>query len=165
MCNRNFARDSLIWVRGWAWFSANEAQRPGKAIPAAINGGDLYRVCLPRGVERVDLEGIKNAVEMQDDCLLDFRHARTVLRRSDDLDLYPLPGDDPSRFYPPRVYRVPPTPPTHLSQQPTKLPSPPSDTSKVLIHIPPEPPIPRYLIEHLHNWQDKYLYPIQPNKN
>ena len=51
----------------------------------------------PPRVERVAGEGIKNAVEMRDDCLSDRRHARTILRRSDASNLSPLPGDDPSR--------------------------------------------------------------------
>ena len=53
----------------------------------------------PPRVDRVAGEGIKNAVEMRDDCLSDRRHAQTIIRRSDASDLFPLPSDDMSRFF------------------------------------------------------------------
>ena len=89
----------------WAWFSVAEAQRSDKAIPAATNGDDPSRVCPPHGVERVAGEGILHAVEIRDNRLSDGRHVRTVLCRSDASDLCPLPGDDPSRFFPPTGWR------------------------------------------------------------
>ena len=82
---------------GWEWFSVADVQRSDKAIPAATNGDDPYRVYPPRGVERVAGEGIPHAAEIRDNRLSDVRHARTVLRRLDASDLCPLPGDDPSR--------------------------------------------------------------------
>ena len=87
---------------GWAWFSVDEAQRLDKVIPVATNGDDPSRVCPPRGVERVDGDGILHAVEKRDNRLSDGRHARTVLCISDTLDLFPLPGDNPSRVCPMR---------------------------------------------------------------
>ena len=55
--------------------------------------------------------------------------------------------------------------PTHSSQQPTKLPSPPSDKSQVPISIPREIPIPLSLIEHLHNFKYEYPSPFHPYTN
>ena len=86
---------------GWVWFSVADAQRSDKAIPAATNGDDPYRVYPPRGVERLAGEGIVHAVEMRDDRLSDGRHARTVLHRSYASDLCPLPCDNPYRVFPP----------------------------------------------------------------
>ena len=101
MCE-NFFPGILPYGSGeWAWFSVANAQRSDKAITAATNGDNPSRVCHPRGVERVAGEGIPHAVEMRDDHLLDFRHALTVICRSDASDICPLPGDDPSRVYPP----------------------------------------------------------------
>ena len=87
MCERNFAKDPPYGSGRWKWFYVAKTQRLEEVIPAATNVDVSSWVCPPRRAERVDGEGIKNAVEMQDDRLSDRRHARTVLRHSDASDL------------------------------------------------------------------------------
>ena len=74
------------------------AQTPWTSVPDQVT---IRPGSAPPQVERVAGEGIENAVEIWDDILLDHRHARIDLRRSDISDLCPCPGDDPSRVCPP----------------------------------------------------------------
>ena len=82
--------------KGWTrWFQLQQI------------GNNKSWVCPPRKVERVAGEGIKNAVEMGEDQLLDHRHVQIDLRCSDASDLCSCPRDNLSRVCPPpRVDRV-----------------------------------------------------------
>ena len=76
--------------------STSQSSRTSSLVQVTIRPGSA-----PPRLERLAGEGIKNSVEMRDDCLSDRRNARTILCRSDASDLCPLPCDDPSQVFPP----------------------------------------------------------------
>ena len=80
-------------------------KRSDKAIPAATNSDDPYRVCPPAGWRGWMYRGSPILLKRRT-ISEDVRHARTVLRHSDASDLCPIPGAVAS-------FQILQTPPPH----------------------------------------------------